>query len=349
MYLLDLQEQPLWLNIAVFAAAGIVVWIGGTHLTRALDAISERTGLGRLFVGMLLLGTITSLPEVANVISASSSGVPQLAVNNLLGSAAINVVLLAIADAFIGRDAVTSVVADPATLMLCTLCMLVLAVVAAAIAIGDIDVYGLGAWSITITVLSVAAFALAVGYGKRAPWVLREAPPGRRDDSILHESRRPMSALVGISVVAAAAIFLAGYTLSEAGDVIATKTGLGAGFVGFMLIGVSTSMPELSTIRESLKLRQHEMAFGQVLGTNFVNLSLFLLVDIIYREGPVINVLGRFEEFSALLGLVLIGVFLIGLLERRNARIFRMGYDSFAVIVLFIVGAALLYTIRKVG
>ena len=49
---------------------------------------------------------------------------------------------------------------------------------------------------------------------------------------------------------------------------------------------------------------------------------------------------------SALLGLILIGVFQVGLLERRNPVVLRAGYDSMAVILLFLGGVGLLYAIR---
>lgn len=83
-----------------------------------------------------------------------------------------------------------------------------------------------------------------------------------------------------------------------------------------------------------------------LLGTNFVNLSLFLLADIAYSGGPVVGRLGKFEMLSALLGLILIGVFQIGLLERRNPFVLRAGYDSILVILLFFGGVGLLYVVR---
>lgn len=342
---IELPHVPIWLNALVFTLAGGFVWIAGTRLTRALDALSDRTGLGRVFVGMLLLGGITSLPEVANVIAASTGGVPQLAINNLLGSAAINILLLAAVDAVIGRDAVTSRVVDPATLMMCTLCMLVLGIVAMAVTTGDVAVFGIGLWSVVICALSIAFFGLAVGYGRRAPWVVegRAAEPRSKPEETAQGSLRR---LIVVAVVTAVVIFVAGFTLSETGDALAEQTGLGAGLVGFVLIGLATSMPELSTISTALRLRRYEMAFGQVLGTNFVNLSLFLLADLVFSGGPVVNELGRFEAVSALLGLVLIGVFLVGLLERRNPTVMRMGYDSLAVILLFAGGVGLLYAVR---
>ncbi|HEX2151546.1 MAG TPA: sodium:calcium antiporter, partial [Stellaceae bacterium] len=123
-------------------------------------------------------------------------------------------------------------------------------------------------------------------------------------------------------------------------------TGIGTGMVGFALIGLSTSIPELGTIVAALRIRRYEMAFGQVLGTNFVNLSLILLADAVFAGGPVINELGAFETVSALLGATLTGMFLVGILEHRNPTVMRMGYDSLAVMLLFGVGLVLLYLVQ---
>lgn len=315
-------------------------------LTRALDGIARKTGLGEAFVGMLLLGGITSLPEVANTLGAARQGIPDLAINNLLGSAAINVLLLAVADAAIGRKAVTSVVARPATMMMCALCMMALSLVATAVAVGDITFLGIGLWSPAICAFSVGAFFLASSYGKRAPWVVK----GGEEGAGLAEEKpeAPIGRLVLVSVVAGTAIFVAGYSLSETGGALAKQTGLGTGFVGFLLVGAATSLPELSSILTALRLRRYEMAFGQVLGTNFINLTLLLLADFAFAGGAVMNELGMFEIVLSLLGVLLIGVFLVGLLERRDRVLFRMGYDSLSVMILFAAGTVMLYLLRGV-
>lgn len=337
------QDYPLWANALIFLVAAALVWGAGTRLTRDLDGIAERTGMGRAFVGMLLLGGITSLPEVANAITASAIGNPALAINNLLGSAAINVLLLAVADALVGRDAVTSVVVQPSTMMMATLCMIVLVAVAMAITTGDVAVFGIGPWALALAAMSIAGSWISSGYDRRAAWKVR----GRRDGAEAAEDEPARDAslrlLVARRTVAGAVIFAAGYALSQTGDALAGQTGIGSGMVGFAMIGVATSMPELSTIITALRIRRYEMAFGQVLGTNFVNPSLILLADAVFAGGPVIDELGAFETISALLGATLTGVFLVGLLERRNPTVLRMGYDSLAVMLLFAGGLVLLY------
>ena len=65
---------PLPVNLALFAAAAAVVWLAGTRVAGYASTIAERTGIGKAVVGALLLGGITSLPEVATTGTAAASG-----------------------------------------------------------------------------------------------------------------------------------------------------------------------------------------------------------------------------------------------------------------------------------
>ncbi|HJS76718.1 MAG TPA: hypothetical protein VJ778_04870, partial [Burkholderiales bacterium] len=111
------EALPLAANFGAFAAAAAAVWFAGTRIARYADAIAESTGIGRELLGIVLLGGVTSLPELAVASTASLAGHPGLSVNDLLGSAAINVLILALADAALGRDALSSVLASPGVLL----------------------------------------------------------------------------------------------------------------------------------------------------------------------------------------------------------------------------------------
>lgn len=342
MPLADAASYPLWANLLIFLAAAGIIWFAGARLTKALDAVAAKTGMERVFVGMLLLGGITSLPEVANVTTASSIGNPSLAVNNLLGSAAINILLLAIADAIVGRQAVTSIVAKPSTMMMAALCMIVLISIAALVLVGDVMLGPLGIGSLGIGIASLGFFWLATGYDERAAWSVAEDHDGADGEEDADVSGASVGTLWGRVAFYGALLFASGYALSQTGDALAQQLGLTSAIVGFALIGTATSLPELVTVIVALRLGRPEMAFGQVLGTNFINLALLPLGDLIFDGEPVMNTLGTFEAVSALLGAILIGVFMVGLLEHRNRTIFKMGIDSAVVIALFAVGVALL-------
>lgn len=347
MPLANALDYPVWANGLIFVTAAAIIWVAGSRLVRLIDGIARKTGLGQAFAGMLLLGIINCLPEIANVSSASWAGNPTLAVNNLLGSAAINIVLLAVMDGVFGREALTSFVAKPTTLLQATLSILVLSVLVMAIAVGDLPVLGVGAASLTVFTASIGAFWLASHYEQRSTWTTKagEGSSGASDEGDSQGTQDGLSLVIGKTLGVAAVIFAAGYCLSQTGDALAEQTGLGSGLVGFVFMGIATSMPELSTITTALRMRKYEMAIGEVLGTNLVNISLVLLADAVYSGGPVINEIGRFESVSALLGIVVTAILLIGLLERRNATFLRMGYDSFAILVSFGLGLVLLYFI----
>jgi cation:H+ antiporter len=84
------------------------------------------------------------------------------------------------------------------------------------------------------------------------------------------------------------------------------------------------------------------MAVGDIFGTNLFNIALIFLADLAYAGGPVLTEAGTFEAVAALLALIMTGNFVLGLLERRDRTIMRMGYDSLACIAFYAGGLLLL-------
>jgi cation:H+ antiporter len=116
-------------------------------LARSADHIAARTQIGQAFLGMILLGAVTSLPELAIAVTAGVSGTPSLSTNDVLGSAAANVVVLALADAFVRDRPLSSAHTSAALLLQGALGMLLLAVTLGPIVTGDALLLGVGRWS----------------------------------------------------------------------------------------------------------------------------------------------------------------------------------------------------------
>lgn len=339
------EDQGLLANLTVFAAAAFAVWLAGARLVRYVDRIADKTGIGRGLLGIVLLGGVTSLPEMAVSYTASFAGQSDLAVNNLLGSASLNIVIIAVADALIGRDAITSMLASANVLLQGVLGMLMLVLVAAATLSPDLPLLGASAWTWSL----LAAYASAVWILARSQaegaWKATFLPTTPRaaavssDDEALHKDVVKTAATAGV-------ILIAGFFLSKTGEAIAEQTGLGSSFVGFVLLGAATSLPEVSTVIGAVRLHRYEMALGDVFGACLLNVTHLFGVDLLFAGAPVLSEVGRFAGFSALLASVLIGVYLIGMLERRDRTIARMGYDSVGVIVLYVAGVGILWQLR---
>jgi cation:H+ antiporter len=343
------EQLSLAFNAAIFAASAVVAWTAGARVAGHADALARTTGLGHAVIGLLLLAGVTSLPEIAVTVTASATGNAQLAVNNLLGSVAMQVALLAVADAVIGRDALTSVLPDPVVLLQVALNTLVLGLVAAAVTVGDRALFGsgVGAWSCALLLAYVGAVWLISKSQGRHSWVVdRDACPARgmrqrhADDD--GEPGHSLRGLVLRIAAGGAAILVAGFLLSKTGEAIATQTGLGQSLGGFLLVAVATSLPEASTVIASVRLGRYVMAVSDIFGTNLFNGGLLFVVDAVYRGGPVLNEVGDFAAFAALLGVIVSALFLVGLIERRDKTVLRMGYDSLAVLAAYGAGVGLL-------
>lgn len=347
MAFFDFTGHSIWLNLIVFVIAAICVWFAGTRLTGYLDRIVAVTGVSQAFVGMLLLGGITSLPEIATVSTASVTGNAPLATNNLLGSVAINVLLIALADAVLGRDALTSSVPSTATIIQGTLGIISLALVAIAILVGDVPLGWVGLWPILLGLYCFWAFWLASRYAERTPWKAKDERQKKKESAGESEQdvEEPLTSLVRKTVLVSVIILIAGFFLARTGDAIAEQSGLGAGLVGLVLVGFATSLPEVSSVTEAVRRKRYEMALGDIFGTNLLTIAFVLLADVLYFDGPVLNEAGKFEVVAALLGLVLTGIFCIGLLERGNRTLLRMGYDAIVALITFAGGLVLLYSI----
>src|SRR5688500_3886733 len=86
----------LWLELVVCAA--LIFWVGSL-LSKYGDVIAEKTGLGRAWIGAILIAGVTTLPELASGITAVAwLNVPNLAAGAALGSCLFNLALIAMMD-----------------------------------------------------------------------------------------------------------------------------------------------------------------------------------------------------------------------------------------------------------
>lgn len=348
------EDMGLALNIGLFAAAAVVVWLAGTRISFYVDDISEQTGLGQALLGLILLAGATSLPEIAVTVTAAATGNADLAVNNLFGSIAMQVAVLAAIDFMIGRRALTAVVPNPAVIVQGALNVILLSIAACGIVVGDAAFLGIGLWSWACLFGYIAGVWLLSQSEDRRPWL----PTGRlRKDSEKEAKRktkkrtgssthRSLRATIGLTMAAGLCILVAGYIVSRTGEAMAEQTGLGSNFFGFVLVAISTSLPEFSAALSAARLGLFTMAISGILGTNLINVGLLFLVDAVSAGEPVLNQVGKFATVGALIGIVVSALFVTGIAERRDRTIWRMGIDSIAVLIVYAGGLVILFYIR---
>src|SRR3990172_4674662 len=116
--------------------------------------------------------------------------------------------------------------------------------------------------------------------------------------------------------VCGALILFSGSRLSQYGDMLAEKTGMGRTWIGIILLATITSLPELATgISAVTVAAAPNIAVGDVLGSCVFNLMLIGVIDLFYRPGPILSQVEQGNILSAGFGILLIGIAAWGLLS----------------------------------
>ncbi len=351
MFGFDFTTLPLAVNGFLFAFGAALVWIAGTRLALYADAIADRTGIGRAFLGLILLAGITELPECVTSISAVAMGNAPLAVNNLFGGIVMQTAILGVADALFGRGALSYFTPKPELLLEGVLLMILLALMLVGIQLGDtVLIAGIG-WCTTLAfVLYLATLWLVATFEADKHWRPVDLPTAMAPQEVRPTLRvdsswtlRRIWAALGM---ASAVILLAGSLLAASGDALAHQTNLGSSFVGATLLAGTTSLPELSTTIGAVRLGAYSMAFANIFGSNAIMIALLFVTDAVHREGPILAAADRSATFAATMGIVVTGIYLVGLIMRRHTAVLRMGLDSIFVLALYVLTVAGLFALR---
>lgn len=352
----DFTNTSLVVNIAIFTLASVVVWFAGARITGYANAISGKTGIGQGVIGMLLLGGVTSLPEIGATITSAAAGAADLAVNNLFGSISAQVVILAIVDQVIGKRALTAILPDPMVILQGTLGILLLTVAVAGMVVGDTLIFGIGAWAwVSAGAYAFCVYLLSATSG-RVSWIPahhEKADYGLAKQQKAAEKRanvgmadRTLRNLVLNTSALAGVILVAGYLLSRTADAMTAQLNMGGNFMGYVVLAFATSLPEFSTAITAARAELYTLAVSDILGTNLINVGLIFVLDLVASGEPVLNQVGTFATFGALLGIALTALFVIGMAERGDKTVWRMGLDSAAVLVCYALGLGVLFFLR---
>ena len=323
----------VWLK---FAACIAIILFSGTRLARYGDAISEKTGLGRIWIGLLLLAAITSMPELVTGVSAAALiKLPDLAVGTLLGSCLFNLVLIAVLDTIYRPAPILSRV-SPSHIASAASGIIIAAVVAGGIGAGEGFPGMTRGWVNLPGVLPIVLYLVGIWWVFRSERNNRVASVQTVPAQYEELSRKTVYLRFALS---AAAIIGAGIWLSFIGEEIAATYSLHTSFVGSLFLAITTSMPELVVTIAALRLGAVDMAVADILGSNMFNLALITPVDLAYRRGPVLSSVLGAHLVTALLVIVMSLLVITGIRFRQQRKTFsRVSWYSVALVALYIFG-----------
>lgn len=327
-----------------FVVSAIIVVAAGTLLARAGDTIAARTRLGGLWVGSVFMALATSLPELATDVAAVRMGAADLAAGDLFGSSMANMLILAVLNLLPGgsglfRTAALEHVLFAALAIILTAIAAVTIVLAPATSVLRI---GPGSALLLVTFLLGSRAIYRHGALARAAAEVEEMSTGgaaaadARPVDIPSEVslRRAAATFAGASAV----ILLAAPQFARSAEELATVTGIGTTFVGTWLVGLATSLPELVTSLAAVRMRAFDLAVGNLFGSNAFNMSVFVVLDVVHGQAPVLGAISPAHAVSALVAIGLMAVGVAALVYRAQGRLTLREPSSALMIAGYVLG-----------
>ena len=259
-----------------------VVWFS-ILASRYIDMIDRSTRISGAFLGGVLLSAITSLPELFTSISATVLiDNPSLCIGNILGSNLFNFGMLAVVILCFLKGFSAAKLSRGHNYVMLFLMLMYLALVVNWQWMND-DAIILGSNDKPWLYLSPTSIVIAVLYALTVRFLAGDS--GSESDKEGEPVTLSLRAIVVRFVLASVGIIVASVILTYVTDDIATELNLGSGLAGALFLGVATSLPEVTSTISLFRMRNFDIAFGNIAGSNVFNYFLLDIADVLYSGG----------------------------------------------------------------
>jgi cation:H+ antiporter len=327
----------LWLGFLL--CTGVIVY-SGAKLSKYGDIIAEKTGLGRAWIGLVLMASVTSLPElVTGISSVTFAGVPDIAVGDVLGSCVFNMLIIAVLDALYRIMPISSK-AHQGNILSAAFGILLLGMVTISIFLGrTVPPLGwIGPYSLMFILIYLIAIRLIYSYEKRQIATLLKEKAFELKYNHIQTKTAVTNYILNAFIVVIAATFL-----PKIGEGIAATTGLGQTFVGNIFIAFSTSLPEVVVSISAVRMDAIDLAIGNLFGSNIFNIFILAIDDLFFIPGPILSFANENHIISALSAIMMTGIAIIGLTYRSMKKPLLLAWDAIGIVIIYIVNMMLLY------
>ncbi len=368
---------------AQFISVGAVIVAAGFYLARYGDVIADKTGLSGSWIGLALLATVTSLPElVTGISSVTIANEPDIAVGDVLGSCVFNLLILALLDAGYRRSVIFSA-GGRGHLLTAAFGILLIAMAGVSLLLaqaGHMPMFGhIGLYAPAFLLVYVLAMRTVYRY-ERAQVAEFEADSNsiskvkqggdERATKTVHSVRLGVSEEANAVspmkwnwndqaarypeitlrqagtrfALAAVAVVAAGSALPFLAADLADLMGWSKSFVGTQFVAAVTSLPEVTVTIAALRMGAVNMAIANLLGSNMFNIAILAVDDAFYLPGLLLADVSPDHAVTALSAVAMSAVVVAGLLARPRTRVGGiMSWPSLALVAIYLLNSYAIY------
>lgn len=331
--------NDIYLHISGFIICTGVIVIAGSRLSKYGDMMADMMGWGKMFVGMILMASVTSMPELMTGISSIVIvDAPNLAVGDIVGSCAFNILIISMMDLFYDSKKPLTSVAQTGHVISASFGIIMLSMVAFAILMPDIfgRIAWIGGFSILFLILYFVAIRTVFLYVKKQPVAVEVARP----------NKLTLKQVVSKYVLNAVFVIIAAIGLPYFGEHLAAASGLSQSFFGTLFIAASTSLPEIVVSIAAIRMGTIDLAIGNIFGSNIFNIGILALDDILYTKGPIFLFTNPNHIIPVLSTIVITAIGISGIVF-RTVKKWKLALDTGAIVFVYIMMLVLLYYKNK--
>lgn len=326
--------MALW---SPFLVSGTVVVVAGLLIGRVSGELGERLRLGRVWAGTVLISLATTTPELVTTATVAFHGQAGMAIGGVLGSVVFNLLILVLLD-LLDPDPIYKRLSFnhlSTGLLGCVL----LGMVVVAISLG---LHGVRAAVPGLSHIGLTSVILLGGFilGQFVLYQLAKNSANGELSIRTHNvfDRFSLKWILLFYVLLVTIIFISARELALSVERLAVEYRLGATFAGAVLLGMVTSLPELTNAIACARQKEIDLATGNILGANAMVLTVLALADFV-SPTPLFGSLSMNEALSSLvmagIAIVMQGVALAALAVHSDHRVWRLGVASILLTGLY--------------
>lgn len=330
--------DSIYLNFAgFFVGAAIIIW-SGTRLSRYGDQLADMLGWGKMFMGIILIAGITSLPELLSGISSVAIiDAPDLAVGDIVGSCAFNILIISIMDIFYDPEKTVTSAAQTGHVIAASFGIIMLS--AMGLAIIKPEIFGKFGWFGGFSVVFLVLYIFAI----RVVFLFEKKQTNGKSAAVNRELN--LRQVIIRFCLYAGLVMVAAATLPFFGERLAKVSGLGQSFFGTLFIAASTSLPEIAVSVAAIRIGLIDIAIGNIFGSNIFNIAILALDDLLYKKGPIFMHTSPNHLIPVLGTIVITAVGIIGLVYKSEKK-WKLGIDSAVIVVIYVAMMSMLYKVK---
>ncbi len=313
--------------LALIVGLILLVWSADRFVDGAA-ATAKYFGMPALLIGMVVVGFGTSAPEMVVSAISAMNGSPEIALGNAYGSNITNIALI------LGITALISPIAVGSSIIRKELPLLIAVTGLSAYLLWDNDISRLDA------IVLLVVFALLMG------WTIVQGIRNKGDAMGEQEKAEIPAMSIGVALtwlIIGLAVLIGSSQMLVYGAVeIATALGVDELIIGLTVVAIGTSLPELASSVAAARKGEHDIAVGNIIGSNFFNtLAVVGIAGVIKPMQVGVEVFSR--DMLVMVGLTLFLFFICmswrkgkaGRINRVEGTILLLVYISYTTYLVY--------------